>query len=325
MDSKLTKRRLSDFLAYEWILMIVVAVVAIIALEFVYNAAATRLTVGQLFKYYMDEEIYKFDDTNDKVYELLGVDAGTNGKTFSYDVMKVSFENLSSSQNILSVRLSIQEGDAIFTSSAEKESKTERVRVKQIVDEQSVYYLEDLLARAEEYLKTFTVNGDIYNENDYDEAKIRAHFDERTKGDKRYRSESNREEGMQNEIGRVKKLAKEVKDFKTLLSIGEEKGLFYRYTKYAQSCADYPNNENLKRFYDKEISEGRENRIYGINMGALTGGHKNVSEYLKISGTDSAENVVLTLFDFGEYQFDLQFECISFVNTLVREFSDFLG
>lgn len=325
MDSRLTKRRLSDFLAYEWILMIVVAVVAIIALEFVYNAAATRLTVGQLFKYYMDEEIYKFDDTNDKVYELLGVDYGTNGKTFSYDVMKVSFENLSTSQNILSVRLSIQEGDAIFTSSAEKDSKTERVRVKQIIDEQSVYYLEDLLARAEEYLKTFTVNGDVYNENDYDETKIRAHFDERTKGDKRYRSESDKEEGKLNEVERIKKLAKEVKDFNTLLSVGEEKGLFYRYTKYAQSCADYPNNENIKRFYDKEISEGRENRIYGINMGALTGGHKNVSEYLKISGTDSAENVVLTLFDFGEYQFDLQFESISFVNTLVREFSDFLG
>ena len=60
-------------------------------------------------------------------------------------------------------------------------------------------------------------------------------------------------------------------------------------------------------------------------MGALTGGNKNVSEYLKITGTDSAQNVVLVLFDFGKYQEDLQFESISFVNTLVREFSDFLG
>ena len=65
-------------------------------------------------------------------------------------------------------------------------------------------------------------------------------------------------------------------------------------------------------------------------MGALTHApdrtdKKSVSEYLKITDTNSAQNVVLALFDFGEYQPDLQFESISFVNTLVREFSDILG
>ena len=321
MDNRLTKRRLSDFLAYEWILMIIVAIVAIVVLELAYTMAATRLSTGQQFKYYMDEDLYSFNASDKNVYYLLGVETGKNGKTFSYDVLSVEAETLTPSYNVLSVRLSVQEGDAIFTSSVEKEDSS--VRVKQIIDEYSVYHMEGengLLARAENYLKAFTVDGgDIYTESDYDENKIRAHFDVRMKGDNRFRTETEKGEGRQNEIGRIKKLAKEVKDFKTLLSVGEEKGLFYRYTKYGQTVAASPDDENYKAVYEKETEH-----IYGINMGAFTGGKKNVSEYLKITGTDSAENVVLVLFDFGRYQEDLQFECISFVNTLVREFSDFL-
>lgn len=322
MDNRLTRRRLSDFLAYEWILMIVVAAAAIIVLELAYTVGATRLSTGQQFKYYLDQDIYTFEASDKNIYDLLEADTGKNGKTFSYDVLSVETENLTSSYNVLSVRLSVQEGDAIFTSSVENEGET--VRAKSIMDEFPVYDLEDLLARAEKYLKPFTVNGDAYNRDDYDENRIRAYFDVRMKGDKRFRTEAEKEEGRQNEIGRIMKLADEVKDFRTLLSVGEGKGLFYRYTKYEQSYNENPDDENYKAAYEREKAE-RENRIYGINMGALTGGNKTVSEYLKISGTGSAQNVVLALFDFGEYQPDLQFESISFVNTLVREFSDILG
>ncbi|MBR0190377.1 MAG: hypothetical protein IJQ23_08355, partial [Clostridia bacterium] len=129
MDNKLTKRRLSDFLAYEWILMIIVAVAAILVLELAYTMAATRLSTGQQFKYYLDEDIYSFDASDKSIYDLLGVETGKNGKTFSYDVLSVETENLTSSYNVLSVRLSVQEGDAIFTTSVEKEG--EAVRVKQ--------------------------------------------------------------------------------------------------------------------------------------------------------------------------------------------------
>lgn len=323
MDNRLTRRRLSDFLAYEWILTIVVAVAAIIVLELVYTMAATRLSTGQQFKYYLDEDIYSFDLSDKNIYDLLGVETGKNGKTFSYDVLSVETENLTSSYNVLSVRLSVQEGDAIFTSSVEQESET--VRAKRIIDENPVYCLEDLLERAENYLKTFTVDGgDIYTESDYDENKIRDYFDERMKGDKRFKTDADKEEGRQNEIGRIKKLAEEVKDFKFLLSVGEEKGLFYKYTKYEQLSAENPDDENYKAAYEKETEH-----IYGINMGALTHApdrtdKKSVSEYLKITDTNSAQNVVLVLFDFGSYQKDLQFESISFLNTLVREFSDFL-
>lgn len=324
MDNKLTKRRLSDFLAYEWILMIIVAVAAIVVLELVYTMVSARLSTGQQFKYYLDQDIYSFDASDKSIYDLLGVETGKNGKTFSYDVLSVESENLTSSYNVLSVRLSVKEGDAIFTTSVENEE--EGVRVKSVVDEFPVYDMQSLLGSAKEYLKQFTVSGgDIYNAEDYDEDKIRAHFDTRMKGDNRFRTETEKEEGRKSEIARIKRLAKEVKDFDYVLSVGEEKGLFYKYTKYAQTYNLKPEDENYKAAYEKQVEEGKEDLIYGFNMAALTGGKKNVSEYLKISGTESAENVVLVLFDFSSDQPDLQFECISFFNTLVREFSDFLG
>ena len=310
MDNKLTKKRLSDFFAYEWILTIIVVIAAIVVLELVYTVSATRLSAGQQFKYYLDEDLSAFG--NSSVYDLLDVNVGENGNTFSYDVLSVESENLNSSYNVLSVRLSVQEGDAIFTSSAEKEDGT--VRAKSIIDEFPVYDIESLLESAKDYLAQFK-SGD----SGFDEDKIRAYFDERTKGDNRFRTDAERKEGQNNEIARIKKLAKDVEDFETILNSGRE-NLFFGYTKYEQAAGGDVNDKTYGAAYAKESA-----RLYGINMAALTGGKKNVSDYLQINGGGSAENVVLLLFDFSSYQKDLQFESISFVNTLVKAFSDILG
>ncbi len=323
MDNKLTKKRLSDFFAYEWIIAVAVIVAVIILLELLYTTTATRLSTGQSFKYYLDEDLYAYYESDRSVYDLLGVKNGENGKTFSYDVLSVEKEALSASYNVLSVRLTVQEGDAIFTSSTAHDDGS--VRAKTVIDSTSVYDMQSLFTGAKNYLGKFVVKGgNIYNENDYDEGVIRAYFDTRMKGDKRFRSEKDKEEGWLNEIGRIKKLAKETEAFEHLLEVGEEKGLFYKYTKYEQAAAK-SEEESVKAAYESEKENGRENLIYGFNMFALKGENKkNVSDYLKIEGKGNAEGVVLLMFDFAEYQYDLQFESISFFNTLVREFSDFL-
>lgn len=307
MDNKLTKKRLSDFLAYEWILMLVVAAAAIFAMELIYTVSAVRLSTGQQFKYYLDEDLNIFDTYS--VYSLLD-------ETFSYDVLSVEEENLTSSYNVLSVRLSVQEGDAIFTASVEKEDG--KVRAKTVIDYNPVYDMQSLLKGAKDYLAQFKDGTE-----GFDEDKICAYFDKRTKGDNRFRTDAEKEEGRQNEIGRIKKLANEVEDFEKLLN-SDIDNLFYRYVKYEQASNGDESNENYGAVYAKEKEKGE--LIYGINMGALTSGKKNVADYLKLSGTDSvsADGVVLLLFDFSSYQYDLQFESISFVNTLVREFSNIL-
>ena len=312
MDNRLTKKRLSDFFAYEWIMTIIIVIAAILTLELVYTVSATRLSTGQQFKYYFDETLY--DQPTGDFYELLGVNIGENGKTFSYDVLSVQSENILSSYNVLSARLSVQEGDAIFTS--KKENENGSVNAKTIVDDYPVYDFASLKTHAKEYLSQFlsdSVHGDVYNEQDYDETAIRAYFDKRMKGDNRFRTEEDKEQGRLNEIARIKKLAKETKDFEKLLSFGEETGLFFVYTRFEQAAANG----------SETVTPESESKIFGLNLHALTG-KRNVSDYFKIANSDNAEDVVLVLFDFSSYQYDLQFECISFLNTLVREFSNFL-
>ncbi len=332
MDNRLTKKRLSDYLSYEWILMIVVVVVAILGWELVYTMSAVRLTSGQEFKYYYDEDI---NAAAEKEFHNLIV-GGDGDETFSYDVLEKTYESLNSKYNVLSVRLSVYEGDAIFTDSNEDENGASRF--KSIVDGNSVYTYDRLFSDGVKYLSAFlkaefssvsyeeSVNL-VYDYNNLDEEKIEARFSERMKGDNRFRSEEQKAEGKELEKGRIKKLCLEMKKFGYLLEYGKENDLFNTYTKYEYTLANA--SESDKEFYqkvfDREKEEGRENAAYGLKMDKLTGG-KNVSEYVRVSGKDSAEGVTLVLFDFYNAKeaklYDLQFETVSFVNKIVEEFSD---
>ena len=83
MDNKLTKKRLSDFLSYEWIIILVAIIAAIFVLELIYTVSATRITTGQKFTFYLDQDIYTYESSDKDIFDLLGVNTGENGKTFS--------------------------------------------------------------------------------------------------------------------------------------------------------------------------------------------------------------------------------------------------
>ena len=332
MDNKLTKKRLSDYLSYEWILMIIVVAALIVVWELVYTLSAVRLTSGQQFRYYYDENIYSGNDAN--FYDLL---EGENGeKTFSYDVLSAGYEALNPQYNVLSVRLSVYEGDAIFTDSTEDENGSSRM--KNTVDGYSMYTFTHLEEDGINYLSSFLKDEyaglsfaekkvKVYDYNNLDESKIDAHFLDRMKGDNRFRSAEEKEDGKVLERGRIKKLCTEMEKFGYLLSVGDEKGLFMRYTKYelAYANAEDKNKSDYEAAIEREKEAGRENAIYGLRLDKLTGG-RSVSEYFRVKEKDSADGVTLALFDFYDVKdaklYDLQFESVSFLNKIVEEFSD---
>lgn len=310
MDNKLTKKRLSDFLAYEWILTLIVAVAAIVLWELVYTVSAVRLTTGQSFKYYFDENVSSLGDG--AFYTMLSDDV------FSYDVKELSSEQLTSKYNVLSTRLSVYEGDVIFTDTVENESQP--VRAKTLADSYGYNY-ERLLSDAEEYVSQFYTDGKL------DDGKIQAHFNERARKRVYKNALKSGEISVADEIRRIEKLEKEIADFKKLLSNGKD-GLFFRYTRYEQTLAsvDDKNKASYEKLFNAEKEKGRENAVYGLNLGALTGGKTDVTKFVKLNGENgSAENVTLLVFDFKDEQPDLQYEVISFINALVRNCSDILG
>ena len=98
MDSKITKKRLSNFLSYEWIVLIIFCVLSIIVWELVYTMTSVRLTVGQKFKFYYDYDLYS--GANSTLVSHLKED-----EAFSYDVQNISAEWLLEANDLLSTRL----------------------------------------------------------------------------------------------------------------------------------------------------------------------------------------------------------------------------
>ena len=354
MDNKITKRRLSDFLSYEWILMTVIAVVAVILLELLYTMAGVRLTTGQQFKYFFDQSI---SGNASSVNRLLKDD-----KTFSYDVLKVSSEGLISSYNVLSVRLEIQDGDVLFTDCKDpaegvanpEEVEDRTIRLKQVVDSFNVYSFEELELDAQTYLKKFIKDENLSDSDLFervkpgvlDQEKISKIFRSRMKKDNRFRTQADIKKGIVSETARIERLYKEVVVFSKLLDMESTyEGLFYRYSKYAQRRDE---QETLKgKEQAKQAVDGEKQRlndlglsgvlnsqtqdeefVYALNLGKLPAttaqGKVPPSTICKLKNTDGAENVCLALFNFRKYQPHLQFETISFVNTIVRNCSTIL-
>lgn len=319
MDNKITKKRLSEYLSYEWILMIIIAVISIIAWELIYTMTGVKLTVGQNFKYYYDQTVYV--GTEENLYNVL-----TENKTFSYDVLDVKTETLSSDYNVLSVRLSVQEGDILFTDCVEPEEddKNTTVRAKEMVDSYDVYDYDLLCADAEEYLAQFLKDGltkdsaDVADFNNLDVAKIDKVFRERMKKDNRFRSEEQKVQGLKLEVERIKDLCDEVRKFRILLSQGDE--YFFAYKKYEQRLADETLREDVREQYEK-IKDTTPKK-YGLRVEALKDGKHTPSKFFKVKGSDTAKDVVVMAFNFRKYQPHLQFETISFINTIVSACSN---
>lgn len=300
MDNKITKTRLSDYLAYEWIMIIIVSIVAIVFWELVYTMAGVRLSTGQTFNYYYDETVYSSNDQ--AFYDLLKV--GKEDGTFSYDVIEVGSEALTSEYNVLSARLSTQEGDVIITDTLVADKEGAISRAEQLLTSYDMYDLDSLYANAHSYLSSFLKDGltDPLDYNNLDENLIEANFRDRMKKDNRFRKEEQKLQGIEQEKARIKKLCAEVKDFKYVLD-----------------------NADSSLFYYHTLSEETGAKRYAIRTEALTGGELLAGNYFKNRTDGTSAGIVIMVFDFTTFQPDLQFETVSFINTIVRNFSNILS
>ena len=327
MDNKLTKKRLSNFFSYEWILMIIVIVVGIVFFDGIYAIFGVRTTTGQYFKVYYDQNFSLSYDSSLKLFDMI-----ERRKTFSYDVLEKDYEILTGDADVLNIRLSVQEGDVIITdyTESDKDAAEPVRRADYVTDTHLMYTMDGLLADAKAYLAGFLKDGADSSDLSYanlDENKIDQAFLARMKKDNRYRTDEQKAQGKLDEHLRIQKLCENVKDFEYFLNNAPQE-CFYRYTRYSclKELRDGELKENYEKAYQKEIDEGRQNAMYGIDLGALNPGEGETSagEYFKVNGGDSASKAVLMAFDFLEYQPELQFESLSFFCSVLRECSDII-
>lgn len=335
MDNKITKKRLSDFIAYEWVAIVVVIAIIVAGWEVFYALFSVRLTPGQKFKYFIDYNV-----TISNGVELHQISTSN----FSYDVLESGSEWLSNagfsdSFNLLEDRLRSYDGDIIFTDSlaVDKPTKKLNVRSKSLVDIYNVYSLNKLLSDARTYVrdnffadeyKNQAIETISYTEDKIDNQKLEQVFLARMKGDNRFRTAEQKSLGVESEKQRIAQLCKEITDFAKFIDYAntQKPELLYRYTRFEQSVQVAINDNNeadriqAEQNYQRELNY-RPNEPYGINLEHLTNGTVNPSRYFKAGDNVDAKHLVLMLFDFRIIQPHLQYEAISFVNSIIREFS----
>ncbi len=330
MDTKITKTRLGHLLSYDWLKIVAVSVAAIFVWVLIFTMTATRITSAQTF-------------TVVNYFGNAAMPSGGKGSiynaykenVFSYEVIETSQVDAPASgeygHTVLEARMSTSEGDVVFVPNVEDASSEYEVTVNGVTEKKRDTYLQQLLSRygyqlfkldpnAEDgYFKSMERFLNRYYENDYkggqlNESLVEQDFLARIQKnkDKRFKTDAQIEQGIQDEIKRIQKYRDALIEF-------------YGYV-----------NEGLVAFtstaiYDHETGEVSPiyNGIYSINlcpnkdtMGEL----KNVAYYYETvkneEGNDvlspTALNMNVAFLNFEDTEDSFEYENLLYVNYVIR-------
>ena len=308
MDNKITKQRFSAFMHYEWIKIValILCVCFLWRLLFIQLGSKERLlTNGQQFYFYYSPEIISDCPTN--MTNLI-----SDKNALSYDVQYTSVYQFDATYGAeqLNGWLIIGDGDMIITSDVPDEINGDvysSSNFRSMVDKYNVYDLDKLMEDAVNYASQFMLNQangfDISNIN-YEVVKTK--FLERCKNDKRFKTNSQKEDGIKLENQRIRDLFVDINDFAKLLTM------------------------DIFTNYQSEAKGDTVAKKYGIDLYKLKGatGKTDITTYASLYAGENiaptAQYTVLAVFDFLRDQPELQFETISVINTLVRTTTAYL-
>ena len=223
MDARITKKRLSQMLSYDWIKILACIVAGIFLWSLIFTTTAARLNPAQTFTVYAYIGTNPTGEFSSKVTSRSALSGG-----FSYDVIETSVVDLTTAGNqaytLLEARMGVQEGNAAFVAPLGEEiSDGNGGTITRT-------YAQDLLLRAyssvlsfgssgenagstsktsffaatENFLNNYYAEG-YENAESFDAEKVKTTFRNRIKAqkDKRYKSEAKIREGEQDEIARI--------------------------------------------------------------------------------------------------------------------------
>ena len=291
MDSKITKKRLYDFLQYEWLKIIGTIAAAIFILYVVFTTLGgemKKLDAGG--RYYLNYA-YGLDDRSSEMGSLVS-------SALSYGVEYISVYRFTSdgySEEQLNAYSKTGELDAVIfddVALSEDEKYKEVTRFAYAVDKYNIWDFESLYNSAKTYAESFLKEGTT-------ELK-----------------EEKRAEGLSSEKQRIIKLFSSVNDLERLLT--EHREIFREYRKYT---ALYALGDVSKEDYEKETP-----KFYGVDLSKLTvsEGKTGIDRYSRLPGKTTAEGTVLTIFDMSYFQQEDEYESLNVLSALVRKTTDFL-
>lgn len=311
MDAKITKQRLGNLLAYDWLKIVVCIAAAVALLSIFFTMVGTRPTNAQTF------EVYAYTDVSTGSDFTRLDDEFEEKKTFSYEILETSWNSFSGNAyagSAYTARRAAGEGTAMFmtdvTETDEEGNITSESTLKAMTARESdgacyglyageagtggfwdtQYYIE---VWCKQYLAKFYNTENFEKLADFD-ARVEEHFLARNNKDKRFRSSAKKQEGIALEKARIEGLKE---DYLAVVAALEEGKLSHRKVTY---------------------SDGE--RCAAFDISGLHGGIDQLV-FRAVDGTRSADGVVLILF-FNERGSgnDLAMDTLSFLRFLVEKY-----
>ena len=298
MDARITKQRLGNMLAYDWLKIIGVIALAAVFFSMFFMMIGTRPTDGQTFYVYAYDGVSVGAD-----FSELETSMKSQG-VFGYDILKTGSENFTSNgmygNTVFNSRRGAGEGRVLFISDIRKEENgkvsskllnfidyegTPRESFGFCIDPQE--FLQDCRT----YLETF-FGEDLAGE--INQAQVREAFLARNKKDARFRTAKKKEKGVALEAQRLELLKKDY---------------LYVISQIGQSL-DYVT-------YTSEI----KTHIIGFSMKAL-----NLTPLVyyteEVEGEKVQKNseIALCIFNNGTREKDLKYETVNFLAYLSRTY-----
>lgn len=229
MDAKITRQRLSNMLAYDWLKIIASVVAAVLVLTLLFTMVRTRPTAAQTFT------LFSYYGMN------VGEDFGTleedlkDKNTFSYEILEIQAEAFTDSTHaaeLYTARRSAGEGTAMLVADTREADSTLLTGLSGGVayrggesDKCTFYDTAFYMDDCENYLSAF-YDGGLHGTLKTD--KVRESFQARNQNDKRYRSDEKREAGIADEQKRIEKLRDDYKIVESAFEAGTLSHITYK-------------------------------------------------------------------------------------------------
>ena len=326
MDSKITKRRLTNLLAYDWPKLIALVVAVVFVWYLAFTTGAPRASTGQVFNvFYYGSFSYKVTATD------INNEAKQKG-AYSYDVLSVDAREMLVDYyaTIMSAVAATYEGDIMITVDSADKIESNNSEFRTFIDGygNTVYDYDKLINDAKNYC---ILNNFVFMQNDgsyaINESVIKSYFAQRMQKDPRFRKKDSDKykQGELDEIARIKSVWNNAIMLEDCLKNHPE--LRYNYKMYTQAIQKDPNG------YQDEVYHNTQELTYGLNIGALQGGSADVNQDFSKALyneegeliSSSANTIVICVFNYLPHQPDLQFESLGFVNFMIAKYSNFLN
>lgn len=339
MDVKITKKRFSNLIAYDFVKIIIAIGAAIAVWVLLFTTCATRATVGEQFYFVIFDDV-KFDGSYP--YDLINKLKKEN--KLSYDVLETNVSTVTAAGNynalyMLSLKSTTKEGDVIIFNGKREEVKNEDGTTRtadgaaetkvndsaQSIVNNYITPFDEYLASAKKYLDKFLTDGEV-DEKIVEDYFLSVRIKQAGNYRKTYRTEEQKAQGVKNEIERIKTLQKTYLTVVGAIEKAAAEGVdLYWY------CDFTPTEEYKKEHVPYGID------LYKLNRKASeteNSGKEKLSDiwyFWEYTQNDNGETepvrcsdgLVLSVFNFGNDQPDLNYESLAVIEDAIKTFSDY--